>query len=160
MLILSFDDYRWYVDQALGAMEAIVLELGDDLANRRPDLPGANSPYVILTHCLGVVEYWGGHMVADRPIQRDRDAEFRARGPVAELVRRAGEGRRRLQADLSGADALAPPPHPAAPHDADLPLGRTQGGVLFHIYEELSQHLGQMELTRDILLAPEPPTAP
>jgi hypothetical protein len=36
--------------------------------------------------------------------------------------------------------------------DGAIPVGRTQGGALFHIYEELSQHLGQMELTRDILL--------
>jgi len=31
----------------------IVTRLGDDLANRHLDLPGANSPYAILTHCLG-----------------------------------------------------------------------------------------------------------
>ena len=37
--------------------------------------------------------------------------------------------------------------------DADLPLGQSQGSVLLHIYEELTQHLGQMELTRDLLLA-------
>jgi len=37
---------------------------------------------------------------------------------------------------------------------ADLPLATTQGGVLLHIYEELSQHLGQLELTRDIVTAP------
>jgi hypothetical protein len=33
----------------------------------------------------------------------------------------------------------------------DLPYA-TKGGVLVHILEELYQHLGQMELTRDVLL--------
>ena len=28
---------------------------------------------------------------------------------------------------------------------------RTQGHALLHVLEELTQHLGQMELTRDIL---------
>ena len=30
---------------------------------------------------------------------------------------------------------------------------RTQGGVLLHVYEELAQHLGQLEVTRDVLLS-------
>ena len=29
----------------------------------------------------------------------------------------------------------------------------TQGDVLLHVYEELAQHLGQLEVTRDVLLA-------
>ena len=38
--------------------------------------------------------------------------------------------------------------------DADLPIGRTQGGAVFHVFEELAQHRGQMEVCRDMLLAP------
>jgi hypothetical protein len=30
---------------------------------------------------------------------------------------------------------------------------RTQGEVLLHVHEELVQHLGQLEVTRDVLLA-------
>ena len=56
---VSAEDYLWFVDRALSAMSGIVEELGDDLANRRPPLRGGNSAYVILAHCLGVVEYWG-----------------------------------------------------------------------------------------------------
>jgi hypothetical protein len=40
------------------------------------------------------------------------------------------------------------------PEDADLPLAKTQGGVLIHIYEELAQHRGQMETIRDVVTAP------
>lgn len=47
------------------------------------DLPGTNAPYGIVTHCLGVLDYWVGQCVAGRTIQRDREAEFRAQGPVA-----------------------------------------------------------------------------
>ncbi len=45
-----------YVDRAVEAMADIVGDLGDDLANARPGLPAANSPYAILRHCLGVME--------------------------------------------------------------------------------------------------------
>ena len=75
-LAVSEDDYLWYVDLALDEMVAIVSALGDSTANRRPDLAGANSPYAILTHCLGVLEFWGGLMVAERAITRDREARF------------------------------------------------------------------------------------
>jgi Protein of unknown function (DUF664) len=155
MLSLSLDDYLWFVDEALAGMAAIVTELGDDLANRRPDLPGANSPYAILTHCLGVMEWWGGHAVAGRVVERDRDAEFRATGPVAALVARVDDARDRLRADVAALDSAAPLRGTDGlwPGDADLPIARTQAGALIHVYEELAQHRGQMEGTRDVLVA-------
>ncbi|HET8619417.1 MAG TPA: DUF664 domain-containing protein [Acidimicrobiales bacterium] len=150
--MITTEDFQWYVEAAVDAMVAIVTGLGDDLANTRPDLPGANSPYAILFHCLGVMEYWGGEAIAGRPVERDRDAEFRAAGPVAELADRALAAPRRLAADLASLDPAAPPRARLDPEDLTTPL-RTQGGVALHIYEELARHLGQMELTRDVLRA-------
>lgn len=156
MHAIALDDYCWYIDHALDAMVAIIVDLGDEDANVQPDLPGANSPYVILTHCLGVMEYWGGRMIAGRPIARDRPAEFTASGPVSELARRVAVARSNLDADIATVDPAAPPASAPDPGDDKLPLGRTQGGVLLHIYEELSQHLGQIELTRDVIRATSP----
>jgi hypothetical protein len=153
VLVVSPDDYLWFVDQALDQMVAIVEELGDDRVNQRPELEGANSAYAIVTHCLGVMEFWGGLFVAGRNVERDRAAEFRARGSIASLVSRVADARRQLEADVAQADSTAPPRHAVRGDDADLPLGKSQGAVLLHIYEELSQHLGQMELTRDLLMA-------
>jgi hypothetical protein len=150
--VISLDDYLFFVDEALDGMVAVVEQLGDELANRRVDAGDATSPYAILHHCLGVMEFWGGHLVAGRPSDRDRDAEFRASGPVAELVARVRAARDRLAADAAGADFRAPLRNPPEPEDADLPLGRTQGGALLHVYEELAQHRGQMEGHRDVLL--------
>src|SRR3954447_18225708 len=88
--------WLWYVDEALDQMTAIVVGLGDDLARTRPALPGANSPYAILTHCCGVMEQWGGEAVAGRRIERDRAAEFVATGSVADLEVRVAASRVRL----------------------------------------------------------------
>jgi hypothetical protein len=145
------DVWLWYVDKALDDMGAIVTELGDDLANRRPDLPGANSPYAILTHCCGVMEGWGGEVIANRPIRRDRPAEFRATGSVADLLAKVAESKAQLRHDVVAAQWISPPDGPVDADDAAVPLGQTQGGVLLHIFEELAQHLGQMEVTRDLL---------
>lgn len=150
--MISKDDFVDFVSRALDAMLDIVADLGDELANRRPDLPGANSPYAILTHCLGVMEFWGGGLVAGREVVRDRQAEFTASGSTTELVERAGSVFRQFADDVAGAA-------PSAPLRGALPQGwlgtgpkcRSQGGALLHVYEELAQHLGQMEAARDML---------
>ena len=152
MIELTTEEYLWFVDDCLEAMTAIVEELGDDLANTRPDLPGANSPYALLTHCLGVMEFWGGAMVAGRPIERDRDAEFVAVGPVAGVRENVARARQRFLADLDQLDSRARPKGSLPPEDAGLPFDRSQAGVLVHVFHELAQHLGQLELTRDVLL--------
>jgi Protein of unknown function (DUF664) len=149
---VSADDYLWFVDLALAKMADIVEQLGDDLANRRPPFRHANSPYVILTHCLGVMEYWGGATVAQRPVQRDRAAEFTASGDVAGLLRRTEHARRRLREDVVGLDAAAPPANVGHQPEDGSPYLATKGAVLLHVVEELFQHLGQMEITRDALV--------
>jgi hypothetical protein len=149
--MIGAEDFCWYVDHTLDQMVKIVIDLGDDRANRVPELPGANSPYAILTHSLGVVSWWGGKIVRGREVVRDRDAEFVASGSVADIAERAAAVREQFHADVLGADMSAPLPVPLTTDDAALPRGRSQGGALFHVYEELSQHLGQMELSRDIV---------
>ncbi len=146
-------DYLWFVDLALDEMRAIVEDLGDELVNRRPPFRDTNSAYVILTHCLGVMEYWGGATVAQRPIQRDRAAEFTASGDVAGLLRRSEQARRRLREDLVGLHAEDRPVNVQRDPENPVPYTETKGSVLLHIVEELFQHLGQMELTRDALVA-------
>jgi hypothetical protein len=146
-------DYLWFAEGALAQMIRIVGELGDDLANRCPPLPGANSPYAILTHCLGVTEYWAGATVAGRSIERDRDAEFTAGGDVTSLCQRAEAARQRLREDLSGLDSWAMPGGVRRDPADPVPYSETKGAVLLHILEELFQHLGHMEITRDMLQA-------
>jgi hypothetical protein len=155
MVSVTQDHYLWFVDDALAKMAGILDDLGDDLANRRPPLEGANSPYAILTHCLGVMEYWGGATIADRAVHRDRSAEFTASGDVAGLIARTESTRERLRADLVRFDPMAAAANVVPDPDDPVPYDEAKGAVLLHILEELYQHLGQMEITRDVLLAGE-----
>jgi hypothetical protein len=152
--MVSLEDYLFFVDDALEGMVDIVEALGDARVNLRPDLVGANTPYAILTHCLGVMEFWGGHAVAGRSIDRDRPAEFKAAGTVADLVARLRRARARLADDLADVEPFAALRLPVSTKPADATYGRTQGGVLLHLYRELAQHRGQMEGCRDVILAP------
>ena len=140
------------------AMADILTVLGDDLANRRPDLPGANSCYAVVNHCIGVVDYWAGSFIAGQRIPRDRDAEFTAAGQVEELLARLTALQQRLPAWVQVALT-------EGIRDRDLADG-VRGGTtrtsvlatatpewtLLHILHDIAQHVGQMEITRDLLL--------
>lgn len=150
---LELDDVLYFTDRALDGMLAIVEGLGDDLANTAPDLPGANSPVAILTHCLGVVEFWTGAVIGGRTVERDREAEFAAQAKIGELATRVEERKSRMRVDLSQMDSMREPrvQPPGRFQGPDRPL--TQGAALIHVVEELTQHHGHMEISRDLLLA-------
>jgi hypothetical protein len=149
---LELDDYLWYVDRAIDSMCSIARQLGDELVNERPDLAGANSAYALVTHCCGVMADWGGYAIAGHPVDRDRAAEFVATGTVADLMETVAAARDQLRVDLQTLVSADPPRGTPKPKDLERPLGHSQGAVAWHIYEELAQHLGHLELTRDIVL--------
>ncbi|HSP59875.1 MAG TPA: DUF664 domain-containing protein [Ornithinimicrobium sp.] len=148
---LATDDLLWFVDRALDGMLATCRSLGDDLVNARLAVEGSNSPAAIVVHCVGVMDFWAGHKVAGRPNDRDRAAEFRATGTVADLETRVASGRQRFAEALGSADWAAPCRGQDRPETHAVPVGRTQGGALVHVLEELCQHRGQLEVTADVL---------
>ncbi|ETX04268.1 MAG: hypothetical protein ETSY2_29755 [Candidatus Entotheonella gemina] len=139
-----------FIHRALDDMVRILETLGDERVNQRPGLPQANSPYSIVTHCAGVTEYWLGHVLAKRPLNRDREAEFEAQGTVAQIRQVVRQLQQQIEVDLPPIAGDQPVGEPVDLH-GDL-QEHTQGEVLLHWYRELTQHLGQLELTRDILL--------
>jgi hypothetical protein len=151
--MISREQYLYFSGRALHGMIEIVAKLGDDLANHKPALPGANSPYALLHHCLGVVSYWGGELVAGRHVPRDRDAEFTASGPVSPLIERAGQVEEQFHRDVAASSPQEPlHGEPRADYLGPV-LELDQGGALLHIYEELAQHHGQMEIMRDCIVS-------
>ena len=102
-------------------MRDIVVDLGDDLANQRPDLPGANSPFAILTHCLGVTARWASTVNLGEVVPRDRDAEFTATGAVADLAADTDRMRESLREWVARTDPAAPPANPTSPARTGMP---------------------------------------
>lgn len=140
------------------AMAGILTVLGDDLANRRPDLPGANSCYAIVNHCIGVVDYWAGSFIAGQRIPRDRAAEFTATGQVEDLVERLTALQQRLPEwvevavtegirDRSVVDGVL-----GGTTRTEALATASPEWTLLHILHDIAQHVGQMEITRDLLL--------
>lgn len=140
---------------ALDEMASIVAGLGDVLANRTPAITGANSPYAILTHCLGVVEFWIGHVLRGRPTTRDRAAEFTAHGDVEPLLAGVTTAKQQLRIDLSR--PLPSTLQSTASSELGITGSSSSENIVLHVLEELHQHLGQMEITRDLIVAQNSP---
>ncbi len=152
-LTIDQNDFLIFIDRAFDKMFLAVEDLGDDLINLKPDLPGANSPYAILTHCIGVVDYWIGNLIGDRGFVRDRPAEFAAKGKVADIRVRVDEVKQRIREDIVKIDGPADTGEPLSGYNPEGgPDNWTQGAILIHTYEELVQHLGHMDITKDLLL--------
>ncbi|MGW0163056.1 DinB family protein [Mycobacterium sp. NPDC003323] len=149
--MLTRDEYLYFTDRALHGMAQIVDGLGDELANM-PAYDGANTPYALLHHCLAVVETWAGGFVRGRPVDRDRDSEFTARGDVGPLVRRVDAVRAQMHSDVHAAEPASPLRREPPAEFLGPPTTLTQGAALQHVFEELAQHHGQMETLRDVLV--------
>jgi hypothetical protein len=149
------NDFLYFINRALDGMLRIAEELGDARVNSRPDFPGANSPYAILYHCVGCTNYWIGALLAGRQISRDRDAEFQAQGTVVDIHQAVRALQQQVREDIMHVQGEQPLAYPDAllPRHAQWGVRHwSQGKVLMHAYEELSQHYGQMEISRDIIM--------
>lgn len=153
--MITFDDVALLVRRTARFTDQALARLDDTTVNVRPDLAGANSPYVIVTHAAAAFDYWTQHIICGHPTDRNRHAEFEAQGSVAEIRERLAAtetGFDSLRSDLLAATHLAHVPNPESPLDAEW----TVGAALLHAYEELAQHLGHLQLTVDLILSDEP----
>jgi hypothetical protein len=145
------NEYLYFLRRAFDGMLGALEELGDDLGNTPPPLPGANSVYAITYHCVAVADYWTGHIIAGRDIDRDRASEFTTTGTSQRLRQEVDAVCERLADDLATAATRTRPRHtpPADFEGPERPLSVL--GVQLHVLEELAQHHGQVQITRDLL---------
>lgn len=134
----------------LDEMIDLVGRLDDREANTIPDLPGANSAYQLLTHCLGMLRFWTEACILGRTVERDRAAEFTSSGPVGSLVEYAESVRAQFIAAL--AEMMPGQAVHGRPAWDDF-WADSPEGILLHVFEELCQHLGHLEITRDLVTA-------
>ena len=143
---------HFLVARHLERMTDIVAELGDELANTVPSLTGANSAYAIVFHSCGMLEWWTRESILGRPVHRDRAAEFAASGTVASLQARVRQVIEQLDEDLPLIDLDAPLRGTYADYGG-TPIAASARGALLHVLEELAQHHGHLEITRDLVQA-------
>ena len=137
-----------YIASSLDRLVDCLDGLSEAQLNWRPDAPEANSLYALAMHTLGNAEENLLQVIGGQPVGRDRDGEFAARGDSAEaIVARWTALRAELGALLASlpADALGA----TYEHPRRGPLiGRE---ILIVVARHAAEHLGQAELTGDLL---------
>lgn len=130
----------------------------DETLNRRLDLPETNSLFNLAAHLLGAGEFWSLALGAGQTIARDRAAEFTTSGSFDDLAARADrwlDGLRGVLASLPNEaldKALQGPPNA---YRGTLPPGQlTARECLLHAVEHSALHLGQIQITRQLLGLP------
>jgi hypothetical protein len=152
-MTITIDDFEAFCRRSFHGVLRVVDRLGDTHINRRPEATGGSSPFALVTHMLGACEWWVGHLVVGDPSDRNRDAEFEASGTVADLhaaVDKWLDTLRERKPAIEAATELTGPAQTQVPLETEW----TVGAALLHAYEELAQHLGHLEVTADLLLAP------
>jgi uncharacterized damage-inducible protein DinB len=137
-----------YIASSLDRLVACAAALDEAELGWRPPAEGANSLRVLAVHTLANAEENLLGLLGVEDAGRDRDAELRAAaGDGPELERRWRSLRARIERALDGLDGGAlerPYAHPRR---------RAVSGreVLIVVARHAAEHLGQAELTRDLL---------
>ncbi|WP_418907643.1 DinB family protein [Glutamicibacter endophyticus] len=137
--------------QKFDELVAVVASLTDEQANYVLPVPGSNSAIQLLSHCCGMMRRWSSTVNRGVTVPRDRAAEFTVQMPVAQGLELAAATRTAFLEDLALTDLTAP--SVALPAERAEPWFDTCGGVILHVFEELCQHLGQLEITVDLARA-------
>jgi uncharacterized damage-inducible protein DinB len=120
--------------------------MGDEAANWRPLPQGTNSVYAILSHIIGVDNFWVRQVIIGETVQRDRDAEFAASGNLVELVdrwERAWVETESMLGKLNSAQLLENRTMPRRPESASI----TVQWIILHLISQYATHLGHIQLT-------------
>ena len=151
----EIETYSRYIRKQVADIQAALKGLSHDQLNQRPGVPGANSGYVIATHVLGNVRAWVLGIACGHPLSRDRAAEFASSGTCEALGKAASALSDEINEALAGLD-------PSTLDDRFVPARELWGEgepneisrreALAHVLEHASMHLGQIHVTRDLLL--------
>ncbi len=135
-------------------MDSLIAAMTDAEVNTSLDVPGANSVYAIAHHCIEMSRWWLGTFGCGLDLPRDRAGEFSSRGTVSEVRPRLAQARtdtprwtgEMMRHGIIGRDARG------TTAKVDLALVSPEWVVL-HVVHELAQHLGQMQITGDLVTA-------
>ncbi len=141
---------KHYLDVVFAGMKRVLDRLDDESVNVRPKDWGTNSVAGLIVHCCELAPSWFETAGLGRHGERDRDAEFATAATVVELRTRIETTLVRLGPIVD--DFIDGPT--AGDHELRVFLpgdDRSDAALVLHVFEELFQHLGHMEVTADAM---------
>jgi uncharacterized damage-inducible protein DinB len=145
-----------YLRKRVADIHEALRELSPADLNRAPDVPGANTAFVIATHTFGNLRAWVLGIVCGQDLRRDRPAEFASRGAYEDLgvaaCKLSGEIDEALQKlDPKTLDDVITPAPELFGEGQTYEMTRRE--ALLHPLEHASIHLGHIQMTVQLLKA-------
>jgi len=139
-----------YIAASIDRLVEILDGLSEAELNWRPPARETNSLFVLATHTIANAEENILATLCGESVRRERSAEFQAQGTTAEPLRQHWASlRKRIEAalpDLPSGALITLRQHPRSG-----PL--TGRDILIVVARHAAEHLGQAELTRDLMRA-------
>jgi uncharacterized damage-inducible protein DinB len=148
----------------LAANLAVLEEMYDHLAelirpldeaclNWSPPIPETNSIAALVVHIAGSIDNWLGRAL-DEPVQRDRDAEFRARHDAEALLASIEQSRRRVRERFDRLEAVDPGTVRRVRRlQSEGETSLTVAWCVEHAVIHAGEHWGQIQLNRQLYAA-------
>ncbi|HKG24662.1 MAG TPA: DinB family protein [Thermomicrobiales bacterium] len=138
--------------QALAQLECVPEH---DLNEWKPrqDLEDINTFYALATHPVAAGEYWILHAAGGRPLERDRPAEFRARGDLPSLKSRYERwlaDARDVLSSLTEDDLTRIIARDADPKSGSRAVHWSVADCLIHAVEHTAVHVGHLQIQRQL----------
>lgn len=139
-----------YLRHVFAGITKVLDRVDDATVNVRPEPWGTNTIAGLVVHCCELAPSWFETPGLGRDSVRDRDAEFQTTATVADLRARVAEAVGRCE-ELA-VEFERGPTSPDHEFRGFLPgADRSDAALVLHVFEELFQHLGHMEVTADAL---------
>lgn len=141
-----------YAEEALEALDGLP---PDDLNTWKPrqELADINTFFALATHLVAASEFWTLHAVGGRPTNRDRAAEFLARGSLDELRARFDVWLSDCRQMLAGLTTEGLNREVTV---ADRPDIFIAGDRLLHAVAHSATHVGHLQIQRQLYDAEHP----
>ncbi|HJE91074.1 MAG TPA: DinB family protein [Dietzia timorensis] len=140
-------------NEVLDGYVAALGTLDDETANLSPAPGTVNTAFALVKHVHGMSRFWGGSVISGLAFPRDREAEFQAEGTIDDALNLVDEIRSELPAwaDNAARHGVLDPSARGTSRTDVADVGPEW--ILAHMVRELSQHLGHLEVCRDMVLA-------
>lgn len=145
MSIAEIETYITHLRAARKQMLEAAQGLEADGLNWRPLPEATNSVYALVVHSLGAERRWIHAIVGRYSIERDREAEFRARGEDLGALHALAD-----EVACRSEEVLARLTPTELEEWRETPQPYTVRACILHVLEHYYEHLGQMRLTRQL----------
>ena len=152
-MLKEIENYLSFLNDLRGQVKILLEGLPKEALDWRPlDGQGelaTNSMAVMTIHLAGSEAFWIKEIIGRQSIQRDRDAEFVAKGlGFSELAAK-------LEAGAKDSAAILSPLTPGQLEETRKFRDRTVTvrWAILHLIEHFAMHVGHMQLTRQLWLA-------